>query len=571
MAFRLFGYTFTKDDTTKQPKGVEKITTPLPDGSAEFDVVSAIDTNSYSFDFEIEISKEAELIRTYRDTAQLSEVDSAINDIVNEAIVVEYENPAIVMTFTDDCGFKEGIQKKILDEFENILSIMDFDINGPQMFRQWLIDGKHYYHKVIDTNKTKEGIQELNWLDPCRIKKVRENIVEVRNGVEVITGHKEFFVYDPNPKNRRQTAGTTATKKQVVKLEADSVSYANSGLIDLETGRALSHLHKAIKPANQLSLLEDSMVIARLVRAPERRVFYIDTGNLPKSKAEQYMQSIIQKYKNKLAYDVETGTVKANRHHLSMLEDIWLPRKEGGKGTEVDTLEGQRDLGDIEDILYFRRKLYKALNLPVSRLEAEQTFVLGRAGEVTRDEIKFTKFIHKLRGRFNQFFLDLLKTQLLLKNIITEADWGNEKTNFEFIYNVDSHFAEMKKTEVMEGRLNGLSQVDDYVGRYFSIDWVRKNILYMTDEEIKDIDKEIEDEQAEGESGRSPDPAFGGMMAIAGGGEAGFEEEEPMGGEEEEPVKEPEPKKEEPKEEPKKPEPKKEPVKKDDEKDAKAA
>lgn len=557
MAFSIFGYKFTKADTTKQPKGVEKITTPLPDGSAEFDVISSIDANSYAFDWEIEISKEAELIDTYRKTAALSETDSAINDIVNEAIVVEYENPAIELTFTDNCKFSDAIQKKVLEEFEEIMMIMDFDVNGPQMFRQWFIDGKHYYHKVVDTNNLTDGIQELNWLDPCRIKKVRENITEIGKGnIEVIVGHQDFFVYDPTPKAGRKSAGQVPTKKQVIKLEADAVSYANSGLIDLETGRALSHLHKAIKPANQLSLLEDSMVIARLVRAPERRVFYIDTGNLPKTKAEQYMTSIISKYKNKLAYDVESGTVKANKHHLSMLEDIWLPRKEGGKGTEVDTIDGQRDLGDIEDITYFRRKLYNALNLPVSRMDSEQVFTLGASGEISRDEIKFTKFIHKLRGRFNALFLDLLKTQLLLKKKITEQDWDNEKTNLEFIYNVDSHFAEMKKTEIMENRLNGLQSVDDYVGRYFSINWVRKEILHMTDEEIEEIDEEIEEEQAKAEAGETPDPGFGGMMAIA-GQEAGFEEEEegapPGGGEEPAPKAEPkkEPEKKEPEDKPK--------------------
>lgn len=527
MAFSIFGYKFTKADTTQQPKGVEKITTPLPDGAAEFDVVGSIGANSYSFDFEIEIGKEAELIAQYRQTAQLSETDSAINDIVNEAIVVEYENPAIELTFTDDTKLSKSIQKKILEEFDEILNIMDFDVNGPQMFRQWFIDGKHYYHKVVDKNKLSEGIQELNWLDPCRIKKIRENIVTVgKDNIEVITGYNEFFVYDPNPKMRK-TAGTVPSRKEVVKLESDSVSYANSGLIDLETGRALSHLHKAVKPANQLSLLEDSMVIARLVRAPERRIFYIDTGNLPKSKAEQYMTSIISKYKNKLAYDVKTGTVKANKHHLSMLEDIWLPRKEGGKGTEVDTLSGQRDLGDIEDIIYFRRKLYNALNLPVSRMDSEQVFTLGNSGEISRDEIKFTKFIHKLRGRFNQFFLDLLKTQLILKKKITETDWDNEKMNLEFLYNVDSHFAEMKKTEIMEGRLAGLQSVDDYVGRYFSIKWVRKEILHMTDEEIEEIDKDIAEELAKGETEETPDTAFGGMLAQA--EEEEFAEEEPGG------------------------------------------
>lgn len=516
MEFRVFGYKITKGDTAKVSKGVEKITTPLPDGSTEYEVARALDTNSYAFDFEIEIKKEAELIDQYRTTAKLPDVDSAIDDIVNEAIVVELENPAVELTFSDECKFSDGIKTKVIDEFIELLNMMEFDINGPQMFRQWYIDGKHYYHKVIDNNNKKEGIKELNWLDPARVKKIRENITEVDIAGNVrIIGYKEFYIFDPNNKRAKKTSGVIPTKKKVLKLEPDSVSYANSGLIDLESGRALSYLHKAVKPANQLSLLEDSMVVYRLSRAPERRIFYIDVGNLPKARAEAYMTSIINKYKNKLAYNTETGTVKASKHHLSMLEDIWLPRKEGGKGTEVSTLEGGQNLGDIEDVVYFQKKLYKALNLPTTRMDSESTFVLGNSGEISRDEIKFTKFIYKLRGRFNGFFLDLLKTQLILKNKITEAEWEKEKSNFEFIYNVDSHFAEIKQGEIMANRLEGLAAVDDYVGRYYSIAWVRRTILHLTEDDIKDIDKEIEEEQAAGESGESPDPAFGGMAVAA--------------------------------------------------------
>jgi hypothetical protein len=512
MEFRVFGYKITKGDTAKVSKGVEKVTTPLPDGSAEYEVARAMDANSYAFDFEVEIKKEAELIDTYRSSARLPDVDSAIDDIINEAIVVELENPAVELAFGEDCKFSAGIKTKIGEEFTSLLAMMEFDINGPQMFRQWYIDGKHYYHKVIDSNKKSEGIQELNWLDPARIKKVRENITEVDNAGNLrITGYNEFYIFDPNSKRTKKSSGVIPARKNVLRLEPDAVSYANSGLIDLETGRALSYLHKAVKPANQLSLLEDSMVVYRLSRAPERRIFYIDVGNLPKARAEQYMQSIINKYKNKLAYDVQTGTVKANKHHLSMLEDIWLPRKEGGKGTEVSSLEGGTNLGEIEDVVYFQKKLYKSLNLPTTRLDSESSFVLGNSGEISRDEIKFSKFIFKMRGRFNMFFLDLLKTQLILKNKITEAEWEKEKANFEFIYNVDSHFAEIKQGEVMANRLEQLGAVDPYVGRYFSITWVRREILHQTEDDIKSIDKEMEEEKAKADAGETEDPAFGGM------------------------------------------------------------
>jgi hypothetical protein len=564
MAFNLFGYRFTKDDTTKSAKGVEKIAQQLPDGAAQFDVVQEAGHHTYSYDFEVEIKKESDLINTYRAIMKIADVDSAVDDIVNEAIVVEHENPVIELTFTDDTKFSENIQTKIIDEYKLLLNMMDFDINGPQMFRQWFIDGKHYYHKVVDKNKLKDGIMELNWLDPCKVKKIRENIVEVDNitGTEKITGYKEFFVYDPNSDSQKKTTGGYASKKTVLKLEPDSVAYTNSGLIDMETGRSLSHLHKAVKPANQLSLMRDSMVVYRLSRAPERRIFYIDVGNLPKARAEEYMKSIINKYKNKLAYNVEDGTVKANKNHLSMLEDIWLPRKEGGKGTEVSTLDGAQNLGDIEDVVYFQKQLYEALNLPPARMDNESVFNIGNSNEISRDEIKFTKFIHKLRGRFNKFFLDLLKTQLLLKNKITEAEWEREKTNFEFVYNVDSHFAEVKKNEVIAMRLESLANVDAYVGRYFSIEWVRKNVLNMTDEEIKEIDKQIAEEQKKGESGESPDTAFGGMDVVAGGmgaEEAGLDAGDEPADEPAAPAdKKPEPQ----------PEPKPEPKQKDDTKDA---
>ena len=429
---------------------------------------------------------EDDLIRRYRDIAIQPECDSAIEDIVSEAIASD-ERDMCVSIALDNLQVSTSIKKRIKEEFERILQLLDFNNKAHDIFRRWYVDGRLFYHKVIDTKSPRKGIQQLRYIDPRKIKKVREVQTDKKGGVDVVKKFKEFYIYNQHG----HQVNNTSTG---VKLTFDSIAYCPSGLIDMHKGTVLSYLNKAIKPVNQLRMIEDSVVIYRISRAPERRIFYIDVGNLPKIKAEQYLKDVMNRYRNKLVYDASTGEIRDDRNHMSMLEDFWLPRREGGRGTEITTLPGGANLGEIDDITYFQRKLYRSLNVPISRLEAEQNFSLGRSTEITRDELKFTKFVGKLRKKFSVIFNDLLRTQLILTGVIAEEEWKSMSEHIQFDFLQDNNFTELKNAELLKERLEMLSQVENYVGTYFSKEWVKKNVLHLTDDEIGEMQKQMDGE-----------------------------------------------------------------------------
>ena len=429
---------------------------------------------------------EDDLIRRYRDIAIQPECDSAIEDIVSEAIASD-ERDMCVSIALDNLQVSATIKKRIKEEFERILQLLDFNNKAHDIFRRWYVDGRIFYHKVIDSQNPRKGIQQLRYIDPRKIKKVREVQTGKRGQVDVVKKFKEFYIYNQHG----HQVNNTSTG---VKLTFDSIAYCPSGLIDMHKGTVLSYLNKAIKPVNQLRMIEDSVVIYRISRAPERRIFYIDVGNLPKIKAEQYLKDVMNRYRNKLVYDASTGEIRDDRNHMSMLEDFWLPRREGGRGTEITTLPGGANLGEIDDITYFQRKLYRSLNVPISRLEAEQNFSLGRSTEITRDELKFTKFVGKLRKKFSVIFNDLLRTQLILTGVIAEEEWKSMSEHIQFDFLQDNNFTELKNAELLKERLEMLSQVENYVGTYFSKEWIKKNVLHLTDDEIGEMQKQMDSE-----------------------------------------------------------------------------
>lgn len=430
---------------------------------------------------------EAELIGKYREVAQIPEVDAAIEDIINESIV-SVEDGAPVDINLNGLDQPDRIKKLIREEFETLIAKMSFSSFGNDIFRRWYIDGRLFYHIIIDEKSPKRGILELRPIDPTKIRKVKEvkEDKDPKSGANIVTGVDEYFLYQD---------GNMSKSGQGLKISKDSIIFVPSGLLSPKRDMVLSYLDKAIKPANQLRMMEDALVIYRLSRAPERRVFYIDVGNLPKGKAEEYLRSIMSNYRNKMVYDAQTGEIRDDRKHMSMLEDFWLPRREGGRGTEISTLPGGENLGQIDDILYFQKKTYRALNVPISRLEQEAQFSLGRTSEITRDEVKFQKFIDKIRRRFADLFMQALKIQLILKGIVSRDDWEWMKEEIVIDYISDSYFSELKEAEILRERVNTLRELDEFVGKYYSVDWVRKNILKQNDEDIEDIDKEIEDEK----------------------------------------------------------------------------
>ena len=417
-------------------------------------------------------------------------METAIDEIVNEAIVIEDSGTSVEINM-DDVKAPGQIKKKIEDEFNFILKLLNFGNMGHDIFRRYYVDGRLYYHIVIDDTQPGLGIQELKYIDPRRIRKIREiqKMRDPNTGVELIKKTIEYYLY-----NEKGMIG--AGTNLGAKIAVDSIVNVNSGIMDPKQTMVLSYLHKAIKPFNNLRMVEDATVIYRLSRAPERRVFYIDVGNMPTVKAEQYVRDIMVKYRNKLVYDSNTGEIKDDRKHLSMLEDFWLPRREGSKGTEISTLEGARNLGEMEDVKYFQSKLYKSLNVPIGRLEPQQGFSLGRTTEITRDELKFTKFVQRLRNKFSTLFDDLLRVQLILKNVCTEEEWKEFKEDIWYDYKKDNNFDELKDAELLSMRLDTLAKVEPFVGKYYSIMWVRKNILQQTDEDIEEINGQMEQENA---------------------------------------------------------------------------
>ena len=478
----LFGFRFER----MKDVGGEKFTLPASDdGTVE---IAGGGFFGQVLDTDGRERTEQDLVRRYRDIAQQPECDSAIEDIVNEGIVSNEMDQAVSIVL-DRLPYPTKIKKKITEEFDEVLRLLDFDVKGHDIFRRWYVDGRMFYHKVIDKKSPRKGIQELRYIDPSKIKKVREVKKETKQGssVDLIKRVEEYYLYNDKGLASHGTS-------QGVKIAPDSISYCPSGVIDQNKGHVLSYLHKAIKPVNQLRMIEDALVIYRISRAPERRIFYIDVGNLPKIKAEQYLKDVMNRYRNKLVYNASTGEIRDDRNQMSMLEDFWLPRREGGRGTEITTLPGGSNLGEIDDIVYFQRKLYRSLNVPVSRMEAEQAFSLGRSTEITRDELKFTKFVQRLRKKFTALFTDVLKTQLILKGVITLEDWSNIKEHIQYDFLQDGHFAELKEAELLKDRLEVLQTVESYVGTFFSKKWIQKNVLSMTEAEIDDMQDEINKE-----------------------------------------------------------------------------
>lgn len=438
-----------------------------------------------------------ELIRKYRQTSENPECDQAIEDIINEAITADETDISVAVNL-DWVPLSMSIKKKIDDEFKEVLTLLQWKKKGHDIFRRWYIDGRIYFHKMIDEKSPRKGITEVRFIDPKFIKKIREiEKDKVQGGVEIVKTTKEWYIYNEAGVYPALPAigGSTNMQAQGLKISADAIAYVPSGLYNPTTNQVYSLLQKAIKPTNQLRMIEDAVVIYRIARAPERRIFYIDVGNLPKPKAEAYMKDIMARYRNKVVYDSNTGEIMDDRNQMSMLEDFWLPRREGGRGTDVTTLSGGQNLGELEDIKYFQKKLYKSLNIPISRLESEGGFNLGKSTEITRDEIKFSKFIQRLRKKFGELFQDMLKTQLILKGIITDEDWNKVKEFIVYDFKDDNHFQELKQIEILNERLTALQAVNDYVGTYYSVEYVRRYVLRQSDTEIEEIDKQIKQEK----------------------------------------------------------------------------
>ena len=498
----LFGYKIEKRiGSATVEKGTKSFVAPdMDDGST---VIDGGGVNAFAVNFDTAFQTQQELIGKYRAIARHPEAESAIDDIVNEAIVLDpYKDPvSIYLDKLDAVDVPKNIKEMISDEFQVISKKLEFNQSGPDIFRRWYTDGSIHYHIIFDNDNIKKGIKELRYIDATNIKKIKEVIKEKdKSGVEVVTGVDEYWLYSKETRGMAQT----------LKVAVEAVATADSGLFDSDKEVILSYLHKAMKPINQLRMLEDAMVIYRITRAPERRVFYIDVGNLPKTKAEQYLRNIMNKFKNKMVYDASTGTVADGKDTMSMMEDFWLPRKEGGRGTEVQTLPGGQNLGDMDDVVYFQKKVFQALHVPASRMESDASWSMSRTGEITRDEIKFTKYVTKLRKSFSDLLFSLLRTQLLAKGIIDKGEWNIYQENITFIFEDDGYFSELKKLEIMKDRIEMIDTISsgEMIGRYYSIEWVRKNVLMHTDDDIELLNKQMADEKAavgKDEDGESDD------------------------------------------------------------------
>ena len=482
---QLFGFQITR---SSKEKG-EQPTFVLPD--PEDGATTSAGFYSEFLDIEGAAKNEADLIRRYRSTSEHPECDLAIEDIVNESVNTE-ELKAPVSLNTDNLPYSTKIKQRVKDEFGQVLRLLDFNNKAHDLFRRWYIDGRIHFHKIIDENEPQKGIQELRYIDALKIKRIRKVEKDITSkGSPTLKVLEDYYVYNEGGLGGKTGTGAVGGS---FKITADAIANCPSGLYSPEKNMVLSYLQKAIKPVNQLRMIEDAVVIYRIARAPERRIFYIDVGNLPKVKAEQYLKDVMNRYRNKLVYNASTGEIKDDRQQMSMLEDFWLPRREGGRGTEITTLPGGSNLGEIDDILYFQKKLYRSLNIPISRLETESGFNMGRGAEITRDEVKFTKFVQKLRRKFNALFNNILKTQLILKGVVAEDDWLSIKDNLSYQYMKDGHYAEMRDMDLLRDRLEVLGTIEPYIGMYFSKKYVQKQVFRMSDDEIESMQKEIDAE-----------------------------------------------------------------------------
>jgi len=502
MAIKLFGFTLGNKDVV-QLQNPEQPSFALPTEALDDGAVTITQNAYYGtyVDLEGAVRNELELITRYREMANHPELEMAIDDIVNEAITHDVTGRTVDIIL-DKLKQPETIKKKIIEEFENVLKMLNFGNLSDDLFKRWYIDGRIYYHVVIDESNPKNGIQELRYIDPRKIRKVREikKMRDPKSGAQIIQSIAEYYVYNDRAPSAQSF---TSEVNSGLRIATESVINVNSGMMDAKNTFVISYLHKAIKPLNQLRMIEDAVVIYRISRAPERRIFYIDVGNLPKGKAEQYLRDVMLKYRNKMVYDAQTGELRDDRKHMSMLEDFWLPRREGGKGTEITTLPAGQNLGELEDVKYFRQKLLQSLNVPISRLEPQQGGMigLGRTTEVTRDEVKFTKFIIRLRNKFSQIFDHALRIQLVLKGICTSDEWDKFREDIYYDYKKDNNFTELRDAELLRERLGLLQVVDPYIGRYYSSDWVRRKILQLSDEDISQMDKQIAKEDKAGTGG----------------------------------------------------------------------
>tara|TARA_R110000822_G_scaffold258772_1_gene383970 strand:+ start:1596 stop:3092 length:1497 start_codon:yes stop_codon:yes gene_type:complete len=489
----LFGWQISRriKDSSKKGQSIPALVPEKDDGA----IISTAAGGHYGQYVDVsggDIKNQNDLIRKYRWAASQPEIDMAINDIIDQAIASGDTSAPIALVMSD-LDQPDRVKEEIIDQFNHVIKLLGFNHNATDIFRDWYVDGRLYYHLMIDPKNPKVGIKEVRKVDPTNIRKIKEITTKTDPKTMISTQEisAEYYVY-----GEIEDGGTTSSG---VKVDVNSVVYCPSGLHDETGNNAVSYIHKSLKLINQLRMLEDALVIYRISRAPERRIFYIDVGNLPKGKAEQYVEGIMSKYRNKLVYDVETGDIRDDRKSMSMLEDFWLPRREGGRGTEITTLPGGENLGQIEDVLFFQKKLYRALNVPIGRLEQDNAFSMGRSTEINRDEVKFQKFIDKIRNKFSSLILDMLRVQLILKGVMTDEDWKVIREDISLDFVEDNYFAELKEMEILRERMEMLSQVDEYIGKYFSNEWVRRNILRLDDETIKTMQQQIDDETKAGE------------------------------------------------------------------------
>ena len=486
----IFGFNITRE---KLPETEKSFVAPSDDGGVE-----SIRAGGYYgtyLDLEGVANNEAELIKRYRDISMMADVDTAIQDIIDDAIANQSDEDPVTLV-TDKLSVSDSVKEQIQDEFENLTEMLDFKNRSHDYFRRWYVDGRLYFHKVIDTANPKKGIRDIRYIDPRKITKIKEVKKEKNEqGVQFVKSVEEFYIFNDKGLASRPGQYKAETNDSALKITKDAITYVPSGLVDQDKNSSLSYLHKAIRPANQLRMMENAVVIYRITRAPERRIFYVDVGNLPTNKAEQYLKDIMDRYRNKLVYDANTGEVRDDKKFMSMLEDFWLPRREGSSGTSIDTLPAGQNLGQIEDVEYFQKKLYQSLNIPVSRLEQQAGLNFGRSAEINRDELKFSKFVSRLRRKFGVMFDDLLKTQLILKNIITEEDWIDIKDDLMYDFAQDAYYTESKNQELLRSRVEVLNGMSSYIGTLFSKTYVQKKVLMLTDEEIESIEKDLQLEQ----------------------------------------------------------------------------
>jgi hypothetical protein len=486
----IFGFNITRE---KPPETEKSFVAPSDEGGVE-----SIRAGGYYgtyLDLEGVAKNEAELIKRYRDISMMADVDTAIQDIIDDAIANQSDEDPVTLV-TDKLSVSDSVKEQIQDEFENLTEMLDFKNRSHDYFRRWYVDGRLYFHKVIDTANPKKGIRDIRYIDPRKITKIKEVKKEKNDqGVQFVKSVEEFYIFNDKGLASRPGQYKAETNDSALKITKDAITYVPSGLVDQDKNSSLSYLHKAIRPANQLRMMENAVVIYRITRAPERRIFYVDVGNLPTNKAEQYLKDIMDRYRNKLVYDANTGEVRDDKKFMSMLEDFWLPRREGSSGTSIDTLPAGQNLGQIEDVEYFQKKLYQSLNIPVSRLEQQAGLNFGRSAEINRDELKFSKFVSRLRRKFGVMFDDLLKTQLILKNIITEEDWIDIKDDLMYDFAQDAYYTESKNQELLRSRVEVLNGMSSYVGTLFSKTYIQKKVLMLTDEEIESIEKDLQLEQ----------------------------------------------------------------------------